>query len=416
MSESRRIVLDTGSRVEDDLRLPRPPGVIRRFWSRHPLFADILIAVLAFLISIPPVAVRAPVAAPAENWWFAAGAVLALAGCVALVWRRRLPVIVFAVSILPAVVFEPLLAATLGGPTSLIAIYSIAVYRNARTCWIAFGSASAAILLTSFVRILLDPGQLGVELNLDISTIVFLLLGALVGINVGNRRRYLDALIDRSRQLLVERDQQGRLAAAAERTRIAREMHDIVSHSLTVVISLADGATATRDPRSAREATLAIADTARAALTEMRVMLGVLRDDETAPLAPAGDTTVQDVVAGARAAGAPVALSVTGAPDSSPAVRLATIRIVAEGLTNALRYARQPTRIRVDVVHRDGGAEVTVENDGASPDSPSQGAGLGLRGLQERVAHVDGTMEAGMIAPGVWRLHATIPGERGEHE
>ena len=114
------------------------------------------------------------------------------------------------------------------------------------------------------------------------------LIGALIGANVGGRKRYVEALIERSRQLTIERDQQAQLATAAERTRIAREMHDIVSHSLTVIVALSEGAAATTETERARSAARTAADTARGALTEMRAMLGVLRTDDTgsAPLAP----------------------------------------------------------------------------------------------------------------------------------
>ncbi|WP_439592583.1 sensor histidine kinase [Microbacterium sp.] len=398
---------------EDELRLPRAPGVIRRFWARHPLLADVLIAVAAFLIAVPSVAVRSPLTAPVSGWWIAAGLILSIVGCGALVWRRRRPVAVLAVSLLPTLAVEPMLAAALSGPAAVVALYSVAVYRSVRSCWIAFGVASTALAVNGLARILIDPSLLSVQLNVVVSSIVGLLLGALVGVNVGNRRRYLMALIDRSRQLLVERDQQAQIAAAAERTRIAREMHDIVSHSLTVVVALADGATTTKDPERAADATRAIAQTAREALAEMRVMLGVLRDDDPVPLAPLGDATVQDAVATARAAGATVTLRETGDRAATATSRLALLRIVQEGITNALRYARPPADIRIEIDHRDDGIDVSIENDGAVPDAPSQGAGLGLRGLQERVAHVGGTMDAGFRAPGVWRLHAVIPASEG---
>ncbi|WP_404433188.1 histidine kinase [Microbacterium lacus] len=397
--------------AEDELRLPRPPGVIRRFWSRHPLLADILIAVVALLLTLPAIFVRGPVPDPVSGWSVAAGFALSTLGCAALVWRRRWPIGVFVISLLPFLGADPTPGAAMGGPAALIALYSIAVYRTARACWIAFGAASALIATQTLVRILLDSSSWGMQVNVDVSAIVLLLIGALVGVNVGNRRRYLDALIERSRQLLIERDQQARLAAAAERTRIAREMHDIVSHSLTVVVALAEGATATDDAARASEATRAIARTARVALAEMRVMLGVLRDDDSlVPLAPLGQVSVHDVVAQARATGAPVTLNVTGVADVTPAVALALVRIVKEGLTNAIRYSRRPSTIRVSVVYGAAGTQVSIENDGAVPDAPSEGAGLGLRGLQERVDHVGGTMDAGSPASGTWRLRAWMPG------
>src|SRR5690606_32844086 len=138
--------------------------------------------------------------------------------------------------------------------------------------------------------------------------------------------------IDRSRQLLVERDQQTQLATAAERERIAREMHDIVSHSLTVVVALSEGAAATGDQDRAREAALAAATTARNALTEMRSMLGVLRDGDTdAPLAPLEPASPAETIAAAQQAGFSASLPVRGGPDAAPAVRFAIGRIVQEG-------------------------------------------------------------------------------------
>ncbi|MDN3494475.1 histidine kinase [Planococcus sp. APC 4015] len=410
MSEPRPLVVGRGYVPSDDeLRLPRPPGVIRRFWARHPRMADITIAALALLLTLPAIVFRAPVESAAAGVPAAVGFVLSIIGCIALVWRRRWPLPVFAVALLPFLVGDAP-GSAMSGPAALIALYSVAVYRSVRACWVAFGAASSVIAGQTLVRILMDASAWGTQVNVDVSAIVLLLLGALVGVNVGNRRRYLDALIERSRQLLVERDQQAELAAAAERTRIAREMHDIVSHSLTVVVALAEGATATSDPARASEATRAIASTARDALTEMRDMLGVLRDvDSATPYAPLGQASVHTVVAQARTTGAPVVLAVTGAADVSPAVELAIVRIVTEGLTNAIRYSRDPTAIRVGIGYRGDGADVTIENDGALADAPSEGAGMGLRGLQERVDHVGGRWEAGSPAPGLWRVHAWLP-------
>src|SRR5690349_11234108 len=129
----RQVVLGTGSLPsEDDLRLPRPPGVIRRFWARHPLLADILIAVLAFLLAIPAVTVRSTLTEPLSGWTIAAAVVLTIVGCAALVWRRRWPVTVFAISLIPSLVVAPDIAASLSGPVSVIALYSVAVYRGVR--------------------------------------------------------------------------------------------------------------------------------------------------------------------------------------------------------------------------------------------------------------------------------------------
>jgi signal transduction histidine kinase len=398
--------------AEDELRLPKPPGVFRRFWARHPLGTDILIAVVALLLSVPAVVARSFLPEPIDPWMTGTGIALALLGCVALVWRRRWPLTVFALTLLPILVMDPALAAALSGPVSLIAMYSVAVYRGVRACWIAFGCAASLIALHSLALVLAQPSQAGAQINVDVTTVVMLLLGALVGINVGNRRRYLSALIDRSRQLLVERDQQAELAAASERARIAREMHDIVSHSLTVIVALAEGANATADPARSREASRAVAATAREALSEMRMMLGVLRAADSAseaPLGPLLEASLHDVIEAARAAGFPATLSVSGQPDVPAAHRLAILRIVQEAITNAMRYSRDGSFIRVRTEYSPTGVRIVVENDGAQPDTESTGAGWGLRGLQERAATLGGTVVAEPAAPGVWRLTAELP-------
>ncbi|MBU4465163.1 MAG: ATP-binding protein [Actinobacteria bacterium] len=415
MTSDRTLVLDREvTSVEDELRLPRPPGVIRRFWARHPLGTDILIAVLAFLLAVPGVTVRTEQATSSSGVTIALTVLLAIGGCVALVWRRRWPILVFAATLLQMMFFDVAMVAVITGPAAMIGIYSLAVYRSVRASWIVYGVACTALALNATLRSIADGTSLGVYVNVALSAAVVLLVGLLIGINVGNRRRYLEALIDRSRQLLVERDQQAQLAASAERTRIAREMHDIVSHSLTVIVALSEGAAATADPAQARNASRAAAATARDALAEMRVMLGVLRDDradDDAPLAPTFDASLTDIVESARRAGHRVTLTMSGVPAGLPAVHLAIVRITQESLTNAMRYGHDTNHIRVQLHVGDPGIELTIENDGARADEPSQGAGLGLRGLQERVAHLGGTIEAGIVAPNTWRVHARIPQE-----
>jgi len=413
---SPRLVLDQGSTpVEDELRLPRPPGVIRRFWARHPLLADILIAVLALLLGGPGLTARADSAPAPSGWAVATLVALTMLGCLALVWRRRWPIAVFAVSLLPSVLVDTGLAAGVGLPAAVVALYSIAVYRSARACWIALGASWLVLAATCLARIGADGNSLAAFVNATLGTAVAMLIAALIGVNVGNRKRYLAALIDRSRQLLIERDQRGRLAASAERTRIAREMHDIVSHSLAVIIALADGASATDDPARSREAARAAAQTAREALGEMREMLGVLRDDDAVaetPLAPPLDQRALDgLIESARSAGLPATLVRTGGHVTDPHAQLAVHRIVQEGLTNALRYARQPTFVRVTVTHDEKAVTVTIDNDGSLPDTPSSGSVLGLRGLQERVAYLGGDLTYGIADDSRWRLRARLPKE-----
>ncbi|MGA7147707.1 MAG: ATP-binding protein, partial [Microbacterium sp.] len=171
-------------------------------------------------------------------------------------------------------------------------------------------------------------------------------------------------------------------------------------------------ANATADPERSREASRAVATTAREALAEMRVMLGVLRDapfQGAAPTEPLLDTSLHDVIGAARSAGFPVTLSVSGDPEVSAPHRLAVLRIVQEAITNAMRYSHDATFIRVLTEYSTTGVRIVVDNDGARPEAESAGAGWGLRGLQERVGHLGGTLAAGPIAPGKWRLTAELP-------
>jgi signal transduction histidine kinase len=404
----------SSSLAEAELRLPRAPGVIRQFWARHPLFADILIALFCLLISLVPAAPFQPAelhggeeAVIGPQWTVAIPLAVVAAACVLLVWRRTQPTLAFAVGLLGSVSFL-VFAPPNGSPLILVTTYALAVYRSSRAAWT--GLAVAVGTLSLLALALLTSGTITFEnaSNAVIGEVVLGLIGSLIGVNVGNRRRYLEAVIERSRQLLVERDQQSRLAAAAERARIAREMHDIVSHSLTVVVALSEGAAATPDHERARSAMDAAAATARGALTEMRSMLGVLRDSgPDAPLTPMAPAAPEVTVAAAQRAGFPATLTVTGAPVVSDAVRFAIGRIVQEGVTNAMRHAPGATTVLVRIDYTDAEVHVTIRNDGVS--QPVEAGGFGIRGLMERAAHVGGSVTSEPGRDGLWELRAVLP-------
>ncbi|QAY61936.1 ATP-binding protein [Microbacterium protaetiae] len=384
--------------------------MIRRYWARHTLFADILIALACVFFSLGAAGLGASRAGAATGptWAFSLVIlVLALAACTAVLFRRRLP-------LLPFILATALQATSVAVPHGaavaplVVSTYALAVYGSNRLCALA---ATATTVLVS----LLSIGVLGAThpeialsatANTFFNTALCVVLGALVGVNVGNRKRYLAAVIERSRRLLVERDQQAELAAAAERERIAREMHDIVSHSLTVIVALSEGANATNDPARAREAMAAATTTARTALADMRAMLGILRsEDPAAPLVP--EVTPGALVAAAQRAGFPVTLTTTGAPVREPAARYAVGRIVQEGLTNAMRHAPGAHSISVRI---DAGLErvrVQVDNDGAT--GAADTGGFGIRGLHERARHLGGTVESGPHGRDGWRLRADLP-------
>jgi len=240
------------------------------------------------------------------------------------------------------------------------------------------------------------------------------------GLTVASGSRYLAWMDERARRLEVERDQQAVIAAAAERSRIARELHDIVSHSLSVVITLADAAAVVSraDPARGVEAMTETSEVARQALTDMRAMLGVLRTDEPAAgLAPQpGIDDLGALVERVQVTGLPVDLAVEGtAFPLGAAAGLTVYRIVQEALTNTMRHAAA-RRASVTISYDDPQVRVRVADDGAAPAErgPSAHRGHGIDGMRERAALHGGTLRAGPDPdrPEGWLVEATL-GESG---
>ena len=401
-----------------ELRLPRAPGVARRYWARHPRFAD---ALVAGIYGVPTIVITIVSAAqqqlpPGLAVAIVAAALAATLGL--LIARRTHPRLVLALAWLACL-------ASVWGPSTdtfaiLLALYGLAVYGTSRAAWIGFGTSAAvgaaAAYLSAAIRRAAGAVPLdGDALSAALSLIVLMLLATLIGVTVGNRRRYLDALIARAHDLARERDQQSQLAAAAERARIAREMHDIVSHGLTVMITLAEGsaATARNDPERAAATMRHVAEAGRDALGEMRRMLGVLEgptDAAAADRAPQpGIDAIPALVEGFRDAGLPVRLTTSGAAITEPSLQLTVYRVVQEGLTNALRHAEGAQQVDVRVAHHDDSVEVVVEDDGHAHGTPATiGSGRGLAGLRERVGLYGGTLEAAPRPTGGWRMRATL--------
>ncbi|MFK4759886.1 sensor histidine kinase [Microbacterium sp. ZW T5_45] len=402
---------------DDGLRLPRPPGALRRYWARHPLFTDILIALVCLVLSSAPARLGGPeLPEPLRTVLAVLIGLSVLLSCAAIPLRRRHPLIPFTAAFATEVLF--LFLGTPGGtPMVTVAAYSLAVYGSTRLAWAGLGAGLAGVSAVSAMLMAAGPIDLQAAANGVLGNLVVGLIGTLIGINVGGRKRYLAAIIDRSRQLLVERDQQARLAAAAERARIAREMHDIVSHSLTVIVALSEGAAATTDAVRARAASTAAADTARSALGEMRAMLGVLRDDDApAPLGPLTAPAPEETVRHAQQAGFPVTLVSTGPSGSEPAIEHAISRLVQEGVTNAMRHAPRASAVAVRIDRSLRATTVEIANDGVVAAEAGHVPGYGLQGLRERVAHAGGSLTHGVDPSGRWLLRAELPPQTKDHE
>ncbi|WP_128976971.1 sensor histidine kinase [Streptomyces roseicoloratus] len=232
-------------------------------------------------------------------------------------------------------------------------------------------------------------------------------LVALLGITVRSRRE--------------EREQEVRLAAAAERARIAREMHDIIGHNLSVITGLADGGryAAVRSPERAAQALDAIGTTSRQALGELRRLLGVLReDDESAARTPQpGLSDLPTLIEGVRKAGLKVRTDLAAPPgparpgqEFSPGAELTVYRVVQEALTNTLKHGGSAAEATVTLAYAPEELVATVTDTGRGADAPSPGQGQGLAGMRERAALYDGTLECGTPPEGTgWRVRLTLP-------
>ncbi|QGV79807.1 sensor histidine kinase [Streptomyces ficellus] len=340
---------------------------------------------------------------------------LSLGFTVPLLWRRRHPVRVLT-AMAPVILVSGWTGAMLqAGLIVHIVVFNIALRLPLRT----LGWAAALVTVPNVMAAIRYPrGSWEQQIIPSLWTFTLVVL---LGVVVRSRKEYTASLVERAHRLEIERDQQARLAAAAERTRIAREMHDIIGHNLSVITGLADGGAyaAAKSPERAAQALDAIASTSRQALTELRRLLDVLREESpgTADPGAAGPdrapqpalTDVDRLVEGVRAAGLPVRLTVLGAPDGLPAGRqLAAYRVIQEALTNTLKHAGPAATATVDIGYGDG-VTVTVTDTGHG--GPPRAQGRGLTGMRERTALYDGTLDAGPLPqpPGGWRVHLHIP-------
>lgn len=253
--------------------------------------------------------------------------------------------------------------------------------------------------------------------------LVLLLLAVATGSGVRARRLDAQAVVDRREATARDHEASAALGRASERARIAREMHDIVAHSVSVMIALSDGAAAVLDhaPDRSREALRELSRTGRSALSDMQGVLGALdpADEREAHLDPMEPTEInlQTIVDRFRTAGLP--LTATGLDVAlllDTTVRLALVRIVSEALTNALRHAHGVTSVQVAVRRSDTDVEVEVLDD-ASPGLERtgammpgvQGSGRGLSGMRERAALLGGHVLAGPRTGGGWRVLVVLP-------
>jgi signal transduction histidine kinase len=328
---------------------------------------------------------------------------LAVVAVAPLAARRRWPVGVFVWLLAWAAGFALWSLPEVPGVAVLVALYTLAASRPRA---VALGAAAV-----------LEAGVLVVAVRLPggwVQPAVFLtgmLVAALgLGLYVAAHRAYVAGLHDRAQALERERDRQAELAAAAERARIARDMHDVVAHHLTVMVALSDGA-AVAEPGRAAEAMRMVSETGRRALVETRRVVGVLRSPDASTGAdrrPApGIAELERLVGVVRSAGLPTTLAVTGPAAELPAgVQLAAYRVVQEALTNSLKHAGAGAcaTVRLDSTAEQLVLEVADDGEGPAP----VGVGSGLVGIRERVRACGGEVSAGPGGAGGWRVAARL--------
>jgi signal transduction histidine kinase len=336
-------------------------------------------------------------------------AVAATAGLIlmlSLAWRRRAPLVVLGVAIATSVVANVvgvLHEATTPAIALVVAVYTVGAHTSGLRA--AVGGLGATALIAVNVA---EQFSLG-----DMLLIAMIVGGAwLAGRAIRYRRERERALERLTVDLEREREEKARAAVAEERVRIARELHDVVAHAISVIVLQARGGrrSLATDPGETREALDTIEAMGSEALAEMRRLLGMLRrDDEEIALAPQPSLRYLDALAAqVREAGLPVDLSVEGeSTELPPGVDLSAYRIVQEALTNALKHAR-PATARVVVCYRENDLELEIADTGAGA-SASDGEGHGLAGMRERVSLYGGKIEAGPRDGGGFAVRARLP-------
>lgn len=330
-----------------------------------------------------------------------------------LFWRRRFPELAFAVVAVVALVqwriYEPMPS----DAALLVSLYGIASTATLKRTLYGVATLEVGIVLVAFEYPNFAAG-LGIFTLLTALTTQ----AAVLGVNAQNRRAYLHEVEQRAARLAVERDQERRLATAAEQARVAREMHDIVAHNISVMVALTDGASLTM-PTDPDRAAVALAEASRAgrtALTDMRRVLGLLRPEAAPARDPAPQlTSLDDLITTVRHTGLDVRYRTTGPIAALPdAVQLSIFRVVQEALTNVMKHAHGARAATVSITARGGEVVITIQDD-APPTGTDPGTGLGLIGMRERAALHDGAVTAGPTNTG-WRTEARLRLDDTERE
>ncbi|MGW4726874.1 sensor histidine kinase [Streptomyces sp. S1] len=304
-----------------------------------------------------------------------------------------------------------------------VIVYTVAVHDGPR--WasrLALAGGLSAATLSQLRWPVEEPSSGAARVFFTIIMTVPFALAWVLGDSLRTRRAYFAQLEERAFRLEQEREAQAKVAVAAERARIARELHDVVAHNVSVMVVQADGAAYVMDssPETAKQALETISGTGRQALAEMRRLLGILRTgehQEAGEYVPQPDVgQIEDLVEQVRGAGLTVDFAIEGSPRPLPSgVELTAYRIVQEALTNTRKHGGPDAGASVRLVYFDDGLGLLVEDDGRGApqemyeDGGADGRGHGLIGMRERVGMVGGTLDAGPRPGGGFRISALLP-------
>jgi signal transduction histidine kinase len=392
VADSERGVLRPSTEVEHGLF-----GVVRLTLQTHQRQTDAIVAGVLLALSTVWL-VLSPFSGPKT-------ALVQAALVVPLIWRRSHPTTVFLVVAALGLAQWALDYRLIGDIALLAALYTVAAHESRLRAVIATGilEVGAAMAATRWV-----PAGTAPRSFLFLSAMVCAALFA--GLTVRSGSAYMGWLAERAERLEVERDQQAAIGAATERARIAREMHDIVAHSLAVVITLADAATVvmTSEPTRAIEAMHQVSDVGREALSDMRAMIGVLRTEEPGPGLDPQPTIAQlgDLFDRVRVTGLDVKVEVVGEPfPLGAALELSVYRILQEAMTNTIKHAAATTS-QIVVCYQQPLINLTVSDNG-SPGSIGR-SGHGIEGMSERAKLHGGSLDAGPGPSGGWVVSAVL--------
>jgi len=394
----------------------RPPGisysrVVTRVYiwlQKHPTLVDGVMA--AILVFFGAVSVFVP------GSMFGAGAAVLIGA--PILFRRRYPLAAF-IAVIAIGGAQVLLSSrpSLSDFAVPMAVYALAAYRRRRIALIGLGVCliGAVTALTRWIPTHNRETFSVVDWIFTFGVLASpLIIGWVLGDSMRYRRAYYLDLEDKTRRLERERDQQAQIGAATERARIARELHDVVAHNVSVMVVQAEGASYALDtsPETTRRALGTIAETGRTALAEMRRLLGVLRSEvNTVDRAPQpGVDQLEDLLEQVRAAGLVVDFTVQGVPVPLPqGMALAAYRIIQESLTNTRKHGGPRVSAQVSLHYGEDELRMQVRDDGRGAAALTDGKGNGLTGMKERVAMYGGELSAGPRIEGGYQVEAVLP-------